>query len=366
MENLHCMSRTKLLKYIKHKHPEISVKHGRPTDDLIADVAREEYSERSLKSVGLLETFPNVICPAFNLRKPSDQKAYNNFRKFADNLYFTTIGNDSFTEHNDAGADDTSKPQRYQSIETMRLPRTKRDNPFLFDLIKTIDKCGKSFNPLLSIDEMRILKSDPMLKLQHLHGDNSLVADAKSDYRKYLKVLSVIVALEDNTTLDIMIEKHLTTVGIPKGSMIIFDSAIGHSGSPNDSKFENTRVHCNLKSEDVDIVKNTVVEYYPCKFKCGYYSPSRNQQRGHHCNCRLGPKYKHRREIVKRSDKKYRMKKKLKKNFHRKNSNGKNVLEVSYIDDVSINEKKAIKTLRSNIQSHDLTPSADFEDGKAL
>ena len=113
-----------------------------------------------------------------------------------------TVGNDSFTEHNDAVAEEASKPKRYQSIETMRLPRTKRDNPFLFDLIKTIDKCGKSFNPLLCIDEMRILKSDPMLTLQQLHGDNSLVADAESDYRKYWKVLSVIVALEDNTTLD--------------------------------------------------------------------------------------------------------------------------------------------------------------------
>ena len=103
----------------------------------------------------------------------------------------------------------------------------------------------------------------------------------------------MIVALEDNTTLDIMIEKHLMTVGIPKGSMIVFNSAIGHSGSPNDSEFENTRVHCKLKSEDIEIAKNTVVEYYPFKFNCGYYGPSRNQQGEHHRNCRLGPKYEH-------------------------------------------------------------------------
>ena len=141
-------------------------------------------------------------------------------------MHFTPIGNDSFSGHNDVDADDAStKPQRYMSIETLGVPRTKRDNPFLFDLIKMIDNCGKSFNPLLSIDEMRILKSDPMLTMQQLHGDNSLVADAMLAYTKYFKVLSVIVALEDNTTLDIMIEKHLTTVGIPRGSMIIFDSA---------------------------------------------------------------------------------------------------------------------------------------------
>ena len=176
----------------------------------------------------------------------------------------------------------------------------------------------------------------------------------------------MIVALEDNTTLDIMIEKHLTTVGIPKGSMIIFDSAIGHSGSPNDPEFENTRVCCKLKSKDIKIAKKTVVEYYPCKFSCGYYGLSRNQQRKHHCNCRLGSKYKHQREIVKRSDKKYRMKKKLEKNFDRKNSNGKNMLDELYMDDVSTNEKKAIKILRFNIQSHELTPSGDFKDGKAL
>ena len=158
MEDFHCISRTKLIKYIKDNHPDINLKHGRPTDELIADVAREEYSERSLKSVRLLETFPYVICPGFKLKKPS-------FSIYADNLHYTTIGNESFSEHNDVDTENASKPQRYQSIETMRLPRTKRDNPFLFDLIKTIDKCGKSFNPLLSIDEMRILKSDPMLTL---------------------------------------------------------------------------------------------------------------------------------------------------------------------------------------------------------
>ena len=62
MEDFHCMSRCKVLKYIKNNYPEVNVKHGRPTDELIADVAREEYSERSLNSVGLLETFPYVIC----------------------------------------------------------------------------------------------------------------------------------------------------------------------------------------------------------------------------------------------------------------------------------------------------------------
>ena len=69
------------------------------------------------------------------------------------------------------------------SIETLRAPKQKRFNPFLHDLIKTIDKCGKSFNPLLCIDEMRILKSDPMLTLQHLHGDNPLVAKKKTSMK---------------------------------------------------------------------------------------------------------------------------------------------------------------------------------------
>ena len=197
---------------------------------------------------------------------------------------------------------------------------------------------------------MRILKSDPMLTLQQLHGDNSLVTNAKSDYSKYLKVLSVIVALDDNTKLDIMVEKHLTTVSIPKGSMIIFDSAIGHCGSPNDSEFENTRIHCKLKSEEVVMAKNRVVEYLACKFNCGYYSSTKKQQSEHHCNCRLRPNYDHRRKIVKRSDKKYRMKKKLEKNFQGNNSNGDDVMDESFVAAVSTNEKKAIRSLSLNIQ----------------
>ena len=179
MEEIHCMSRTKLLSYIKKNYSEIDVKHGRPTDELIADVVRKEYSERSLNSVGLLETCPYVICPAFNLTKSSDRKSYDDFKIYIETLHFTPIGNDSFTKHKNVDADDANKPKRYMSIETLRAPKQKKYNPFLHDLMKTIDKCGKSFNPLLCIDEMRILKSDPMLTLQHLHGDNPLVAKKK-------------------------------------------------------------------------------------------------------------------------------------------------------------------------------------------
>ena len=261
MEQIHCMTRTKLLKYIKDNHPEINVKHGRPTDELIADVAREEFSEHSLKSVGLLETCPYVICPAFNLKTPSDQKAYDSFQDFAEELHFTPIGNDSFSDDDDvSNADDESGPKRYQSMETLIPPRLRRNNPFLFDLVKTIERCGKSFNPLLCIHEMRVLKSDPKLTMQQLHGDNPLVCDTKTSYEKHLKILSVIVALEDNTKLDIMVETYLTTIGIPKGSMIIFDSAVGHSGSPNKSELENTRIHCKLKSDNVIIEEDRVVD----------------------------------------------------------------------------------------------------------
>ena len=152
------MTRTKLLKYVKKNHPGISVKYGLPTDELIADVARQELSERSLKSVGLLETCPYVICPAFSLRTTSDQRAYDHFQDFIDSLNFDPIGNDTFPNDNDVpNEDDDSGPKRYMSMETIIPPRQRRDNPFLFDLVKTIDKSGKSVNPLLCIDERRVL-----------------------------------------------------------------------------------------------------------------------------------------------------------------------------------------------------------------
>ena len=125
-------------------------------------------------------------------------------------------------------------------------------------------------------------------------------------------MLSVIVALEDNTTLDIMIDKHLTSVGIPRGSMIIFDSAIGHSGSPNNSEFENTRVHCKLKSPDLDVEEDAVVEYCSCRYNWRKHCDSRIALNDHHHNCRLSPNYEQRRKSVKKSDEKYRKKRKLK------------------------------------------------------
>ena len=142
---------------------------------------------------------------------------------------------------------------------------------------------------------MKVLKSDPGLTMQHLHGDNPLVGDEYSPHNNHLKMLSVIVALEDNTTLDIMIEKTLSTVSIPKGSMIIFDSAIGHSGSPNPSNMNIARIHCKMKSDNVIVERNTVVPYYYCQFNCGDYRDSEKKIKEHHRNCRLNPKYEHRR-----------------------------------------------------------------------
>jgi len=366
MKFLHCMSRTKLIKYVKTKYPDIDAKHGRPSDDLISDVAKREYSERSLGTVGVLETTPYVICPVFHLKNLSDQKSFDKFKQFINELSFEPIGNESFSERNINNPEDESDPKRYQSNETLMLPKLKKDNPFLFQLVKTIAKTGKSFNPLLCIDEMRILKSDPMLPIQKLHGDNSLVVDAKSEYSKFLKVLTVIVALDDNTTLDIMIDKHLTNVPIPKGSMIIFDSAIGHCGSANTSSIENIRVHCKLKSRDIILAKNTVVEYEPCMYECGQYFSCRAKRKEHHRNCSKGPNYEHRRKIVTKSDDKYRIKLKLAKNMCDNNANNnirkRTVDEVSNDTESSSKQMNAINTLMASIDSHNLTPSGDTEN----
>ena len=98
MEMLYCMSRTKLIKYIKNTHGNIDLTHRRPLDDLIADVAKEEYSKRSLKFVELLETLPYVILPAFNLTISSDKTVFNKFKQYALQLDFKKIGNESFTD----------------------------------------------------------------------------------------------------------------------------------------------------------------------------------------------------------------------------------------------------------------------------
>lgn len=358
------MSRTKLINYIKKNYPDIDVKHGRPSDDLIAEVARKEYSERSLGSIGVLETVPYVICPAFNLTNSSDRNSLKKFKQFIDGLTFEPIGNESFSEGNPTIPDEENKPKRYQSLETLRQPKTKKDNQFLFDLIKTIDKVGKSLNPLLCIDEMRILRSDSMLPRQKLHGDNPLIVDAKSDYAKFLKVITLIVALEDNTTLDIMINDDLTTVGIPRGSMILFNSAIGHCGSANTSSNTNTRVHCKLKSQEIIVQNNTVVEYEECKYKCGKYFSDKTKRADHHRNCRLSPNYERRRKIVTKSDGKYRSKLKMEKQLKNSDSSSKekDVDNVSSKEGFSPTEKKAITALLEDIDSHRLTQSGEIDN----
>ena len=130
----------------------------------------------------------------------------------------------------------------------------------------------------------------------------------------------MIVALKDNTTLDIMIDKHITNVGIPRGSMIIFDSASAHSGSPNNSEFVNTRVHCKLKSPDLDVEEDAVVEYYMCRYDCGKHCKSKIALSNHHRDCRLGPHYKRRRKSVRKSDAKYQKRMKHNKEIEMKKS----------------------------------------------
>lgn len=177
-------------------------------------------------------------------------------------------------------------------------------------------------------------------------------------------MLTVIVALDENTTLDIMIDKHLTNVSIPKGSVIVFDSAIGHCGSANPSISSNTRVHCKLKSKDIILTKNTVVEYNHCKYKCSQYFSYKKIQNEHHCNCRLCPNYDRRRKIVSKSDEKYRRRKKMEKLL--KLINSKENGNESAVDDNNSNvratsEKNALNRLFKDIDSHALTPSGDFE-----
>ena len=176
----------------------------------------------------------------------------------------------------------------------------------------------------------------------------------------------MIVALEDNSTLDIMIDKHLTTVAIPRGSMIIFDSASAHSGSANNSEFVNTRIHCKLKKSDIELNEDEVVEYYTCKYGCGEHKKSKKAIWNHHRDCKLCPNYENRRICKRKADKKYQLNKKKLKEMEAKDSDGKKEADQSYVVADSNYELEEIQRIESEIESNGLTQKGDFKSSEAL
>ena len=124
-------------------------------------------------------------------------------------------------------------------------------------------------NPQFEIFEPRIIKSDPNLPMQMVHGDNTVIASMqkKSECKLFGgMVVSCIVAIQENTKINIQIGSALKKIHIPKGSMIMFNANSPHAGPANKTDSAHYRLHFSMKKPDVELVEDTITFFQQCEW----------------------------------------------------------------------------------------------------
>ena len=117
----------------------------------------------------------------------------------------------------------------------------------MYDIKKRVENLGTKFNPLFKLDEMCYMKSDPHLKRQMPHADNTEVDTGKDNTDQvHTLVLSAIIAFSENTSFYITVENKLKKVMIEKGEVLVFKSVSTHCGGDNPFGTVNERFHYNF------------------------------------------------------------------------------------------------------------------------
>lgn len=139
----------------------------------------------------------------------------------------------------------------------------------LKEIIEKSERTARQMNPQFEIFEQRVIKSDPNLPMQMIHGDNTLInsIEEASDAKIFGgMVVSCIVAIQDNTKLNIQIGLAIKKVHIPKGSMIMFNAKSPHAGQAKKTNHVHYRLHFSMKKPNVKLVDNTITFFQQCEW----------------------------------------------------------------------------------------------------
>ena len=119
-------------------------------------------------------------------------------------------------------------------------------------MLRNILKLASKINPLLEMFEPRILKCNPKCEAQLIHGDKTSYVDEenKTEHLDAMVVLG-IVALDENTTIDVSTGSFFEQIHIPRGNGILLKSRESHRGSANNLEIPTYRLHFLLKSHNV-------------------------------------------------------------------------------------------------------------------
>lgn len=319
-------TKDKLKDFMVSNFPEVRLNGQMNRNTLISLCASKIKTKFELESYGVLDVSPYFIMPIFvdyeSQLKVSDneesddgevndtsrsvfekekskrvvefQNSLKETMNFFKKLDFKVIRNNKSVPPEDE--ENLMSPKRWQSLplDATSPTKLKKLPKLLQNVISSLSSIGRKLNPMFELSDLRILKSDPGLAAQFVHGDNTSYVDSISGKEKTnAMVVSGIVAFEDNTLLDIAYGKQLTSVLVERGHTIVFKASQAHRGSSNITPNEQYRLHYTLKKHEMKLIDNNLVFVDPCNFCGGYYRSSTIGS--HRRSCKANPNSESRR-----------------------------------------------------------------------
>ena len=343
-------AKTKDLKeFMELNYPDVSLKGLGNRNSLISLCASKLKSDVELRSYGVLDVCPYFVMPIFVdyqsdfivskdddsgdddsgdgsnsndkskeiLEKERTRRCSEFKKKIEETMrYFKSLEYKVIRNKKNITPEEEEKvegPKRWQSLPLYISPSKVKNLPkLLHEVIGSIASLGRKLNPMFELSDVRILKSDPGLVAQFVHGDNTSYWDARTGKEKTnAMVVSGLVAFEEKTVLDISYGKQLTHVEVNVGQTIVFKASQAHRGSANQSNKEHYRLHYTLKKPATELIDNNLVFLHRCKFCDGYHRASSLDS--HRRSCSANPNSANRRKYLCQNARKMREKEKANK-----------------------------------------------------
>ena len=279
------MNKQDLLKFAKTKWPNDNFWRKQMTKkQLLYCVASRTYPEATLNNVALIEDKPYVITHLFgpgqdcsdssdeeDSRRNDDTNLLTEYAQKMEEFERWIVKQKMTVIFNTLSAEEERKrgfPNRHMMAKDIKT-RGAETPKVLKEIIEKAERTAKQMNPHFEIFEPRIIKSDPHLPMQMVHGDNTVIdsKDETSEPKLFGgMVVSCIVGIYDNTKLNIQIGSALKKVHIPKGSMIMFNAKTPHAGPANKTDHVHYRLHFSMKKPDVKLVEDTITFFQQCEW----------------------------------------------------------------------------------------------------
>ena len=275
VDNIHNAGKKEICDFLRTNFPKFPISIGMNKSQLIDAVIKKSYPKQITESSSVLE---NEMCDYVKLpflKKDEIEFLESEWVCPETNIIFNQLPVE--IEENRPG------PKRWQS-KAIEIGKRK-DDQVMYDIKKRVENLAKKFNPLFKLDEMRYMKSDPFLKRQMPHADNTEVDTGKDNaVQTHTLVLSSIIAFCDNTSFYITVENKLKKVMIDKGEIIVFKSESTHCGGDNPFATINERFHCNFHDCSSPLKKNQIIHTFQCPFYERFVD-TKDQLKSHKMEC---------------------------------------------------------------------------------